>query len=227
MTRYALYYAPLPDHPLWPIASSILGYDAATGADRPFPPMPDALAADWPAYTEDPRRYGFHATLKAPMPLAATATEADVIAAAAAFAAGQTPITVELALTALGRFLALTPATPSPAINALAAATVEYFEPLRGPLDAADRARRVAAGISARELELLDQWGYPHIFELFQYHMTLTGRLPVDKVEDVRIWLAETLAPYPLTISVDHIAIFVQPDRASRFRILAQFPFGG
>ncbi len=64
--RYALYYAPAPDTPLWRFGSELIGYDAATG--KPTQAIiPEGQTADnWMALTREPRRYGFHATLKAP-----------------------------------------------------------------------------------------------------------------------------------------------------------------
>ena len=61
--RYAIYFAPAADHPLWRLGSAVIGYDARSGADLA---RPDALP--WSAdqgrkWTDEPRRYGFHATL--------------------------------------------------------------------------------------------------------------------------------------------------------------------
>ena len=68
--RYAVYYAPAADSALWRFGSATLGYDALTGEDLPFAVPPGCDLALWPAFTEEPRRYGFHATLKAPFELA-------------------------------------------------------------------------------------------------------------------------------------------------------------
>jgi hypothetical protein len=68
----------------------------------------------WSALTEEPRRYGFHATLKAPFHLAVDASEAQVIAALEAFAASHGAFTLpRLRIALLSRFVALVPAAPS------------------------------------------------------------------------------------------------------------------
>ena len=54
--RYAIYAAPPPDDPLWAFGSAVIGYDAATARDLPFPAEPPSNAADWPELTDDPRR---------------------------------------------------------------------------------------------------------------------------------------------------------------------------
>ena len=70
MTRYAIYFAPHSGSLLARFGASLLGYDPATGAEVDAPDHPafhDPLSLGW---TAAPRRYGFHATLKAPFHLA-------------------------------------------------------------------------------------------------------------------------------------------------------------
>ena len=62
MKRYAVYYAPRPG-PFADRAASWLGWDAARGATVPHPSWPD-ITLD--GLTAEPRRYGFHGTLRAP-----------------------------------------------------------------------------------------------------------------------------------------------------------------
>ncbi len=38
--RYAIYYAPTADTPIWTFGSAVLGYDAASGAALQFSPFP-------------------------------------------------------------------------------------------------------------------------------------------------------------------------------------------
>lgn len=68
--RYALYYTPAADSALWRFGSATLGYDAITGRDIAFAVPPGCEALDWQELIAEPRRYGFHATLKAPFELA-------------------------------------------------------------------------------------------------------------------------------------------------------------
>ena len=67
--RYAIYYAAAPDTDLDRFGARLLGYDALSGKDLPFPDGVLQMAPDWRELTRDPRKYGFHATLKAPFPL--------------------------------------------------------------------------------------------------------------------------------------------------------------
>ena len=74
--RYAIYYAPRPEEALWRFGSAIIGYDAETGFDLPSPAITPSRD-EWRRFSEEPRRYGFHATLKAPFHLAPGAVEGD------------------------------------------------------------------------------------------------------------------------------------------------------
>ena len=65
--RYAVYFVPAADSALYRFGSAVLQYDCYTGA-AVLPPIElRNQADDWRNATEEPRRYGFHATLKAPM----------------------------------------------------------------------------------------------------------------------------------------------------------------
>ena len=77
--RYAIYYAPDPASALWLFGSSVLGYDARTGRNVPLLAPAGISLADWEMATTDPRRYGFHATLKAPFRLALGMSEAALL----------------------------------------------------------------------------------------------------------------------------------------------------
>lgn len=225
MIRYAVYYAPEPDHPIWVKASQVIGYDAVTGAGVAWPAGAPFDAPDWAGLTAEPRRYGFHATLKAPMELAAAATEADLVAAAASFAATAASFRLELDLSPVKGFLALTPTGDTAAVDALAAACVRDFDCLRAPLSAADRARRLKSPLTPSQVERLDRWGYPYVFEDFRFHMTLTDRLAPERQAAIAATLRQHLAPLPLTLDIDAICLFRQPDRDGRFTLLARFPF--
>src|SRR6059058_812266 len=89
--RYAIYYTATPGSALDRFGASLLGYDAYGGEDLPFP---DGAPLDWRDLTHDPRKYGFHATLKAPMALAVGKAEAKLAAACELFADLVRPVPV-------------------------------------------------------------------------------------------------------------------------------------
>lgn len=224
--RYAIYLAPSPETPLWRAASAVIGRDAVTGEALPFPPLSPCDAEDWAEVTAEPRRYGFHATLKAPFELAEGADEALLLAAARGFAQARHGFAIaDLSVKAMKSFVALTPDTPHTDLDGLAADCVVAFEPFRAPLSAAERARRVASLADPRHVASVDRWGYPWVFEDFRFHMTLTGSLPEGRRETIRAGLAAFLGDVARPLAVDAIVVFHQERRDAPFRVLQRFPF--
>ncbi|QCI63680.1 DUF1045 domain-containing protein [Phreatobacter stygius] len=226
--RYALYAAPAPDDPLWNFGSATIGYDAAAARDLPFPSGTPWDDPDWAELTEDPRRYGFHGTLKAPFELAQGASEADLLEAVMVFADRRPAVEVpRLAVATLGSFVALVPAERSDELLALAGDCVRVFDEFRAPMSQADRARRLKSPLTERQIGHLDNWGYPYVFEDFRYHMTLTGSLSADRCEPVRAALAERYQPIAEPFRLDALLVFRQAARDQRFTILGRFACGG
>jgi len=223
--RYAIYYAAASGSALDRFGAHHLGYDAWTGDEVPFPD--DVLRAlpDWRDLTSDPRKYGFHATLKAPMPLAPGKTEAELLAACAAFAATprRFPV-IRPAVQSISGFIAVVPAQRSRELEQFAADCVRAFDAFRAPLTPDDRARRKPHALTPRQVEYLDRWGYPYVMEEFRFHMTLTGSLASPRREQVLALLQQRFAALNLeTLAIDRIALFRQADAASRFRIVDQW----
>ena len=90
--RYAIYFTPGQDDPLTRVAASWLGRDPFSAAHPTAPDVTGLSPAEIAYHTASARRYGFHATLKAPFHLAENATEAELDDAVARFAAGAEPI---------------------------------------------------------------------------------------------------------------------------------------
>jgi putative phosphonate metabolism protein len=221
--RYALYYAPAPGSALDRFGAEMLGYDAHGGRDLPFPV---GVPQDWREITQDPRKYGFHATLKAPIALAQGKTEADLAGACEIFADAprQIPV-IEPVIDSISGFIAMIPAKPSPELQQLAADVTRDFDSFRTPLTPQDRARRNPERLTPRQVEYLDRWGYPYVMEEFRFHMTLTGRLEAERREVVVPMLRERFTSVRLaTLAIDRLALFRQDDAASRFRIIAHWP---
>lgn len=232
--RYAVYFIPGPDTALWQTGCRWLGRNPdITGGNAPVPP-PEAAGAgisrdDWVAATAEPRRYGFHATLKPPFHLAAGCDLADLDTALARFAAGRVGFDgPSLTVTRLDGFLALCPRTPMASLDALAADCLRAFEPFRRPLDTETLARRRARGLTPRQEVLLETWGYPFVLEEFRFHMTLTGRLAEAAAARYRPVL-ETLFADALAVplAVDGIALFREPAPGAPFETVRRYLFAG
>ena len=231
MMRFAVYFAPPAASALWRFGSAVIGYDAGTGEDLPFLESAGLTVEAWSALTEEPRRYGFHGTLKAPFELAADTDAASLTAAVAELATSLRPVELAgLEVAEIGRFIALVPSVASGDLQALAAVVVQSLDRYRGPMSDADRARRLKSPLTARQLAHLDRYGYPYVLDEFRFHMTLTGPI-ADAVERSRIRGAlasayrNAVAAGP--IAIDGLSLFHQGRRDGRFRIVARCPMSG
>jgi len=223
--RYAIYFAAGADSALTRFGAELLGYEAYTGDEVPFADEALRIAPDWRDITADPRKYGFHGTLKAPMALASGRTEAELVTACATFAGKVRPIPmIPPIVDAISGFLAIIPAEPVDALQQLAADCVRDFDCFRPPLTAEDRARRKPEKLSERQREYLDRWGYPYVLEEFRFHMTLTGRLDAERRAPILEMLRRRFAALRLdTLEIDRITLFKQDDAKVRFRIIGEW----
>lgn len=223
--RYAIYFAAGSDSAITRFGAELLGYDAYTGDELPFPADALRVAPDWRDVTGDPRKYGFHATLKAPIALASGKSEAELMAACAAFAAKARPIpAIRPVVDSISGFIAVIPAEPVDALQEFAADCVREFDSFRPPLTAEDRARRKPDRLSERQRDYLDRWGYPYVMEEFRFHMTLTGRLDAERRGPILEMLRDRFAALKVdTLEIDRIALFRQDDAKVRFRIIGEW----
>lgn len=227
--RFAIYYAPAVTDLLWDRASVWLGRDPATGLtyDGAVAGLERSRLLN---LTQSAGRYGFHATLKPPMALAPGLTEADLRAAMQEAAAELQPISLgKLTIADLDGFLALVPeASANPDLQDLAANVVEMFEPFRAPLKPRERHARAAHGLTPRQEELLDAYGYPFVFDEFRFHMTLTDRLAAkdhdEVLEAARTWFGPILDQ---EVVLDRLALFHETENKLPFTRVAEFALGG
>ncbi|MEL6967436.1 MAG: DUF1045 domain-containing protein [Pseudomonadota bacterium] len=221
-TRYAVYACPRREHPLTALAEAWLGYSAWSGTDIDPCGVEGVERDQRDAFTRSARKYGFHATLKAPFRLAEGKTEADLIKAVERFAVSQGPASIEaLVAKQMAGFSALVPRDQSSALETLAGAAVEAFEPYRAPLSDADMERRLASPLSQKQIKLLVQWGYPYVFEEFRFHFTLGGGVSEEAhaalhAAALRHFSSQIGAPF----DVDHIALYKQDHGDGTFRII-------
>jgi len=226
--RYAIYFTPDRHAPLIRAAVRWLGRDAFGGPAVPPVAAGDMSAAEIEAATVSARRYGFHATLKAPFRLAEGHREGDLTEALSRFCAAREPAPIDrLALAQIDGFFALVPHGDSDAIDALAADIVKTFEPFRAPLSDADIARRRPETLSVEERRNLENFGYPYVFEQFQFHMTLTDRAQGETARRLRAAIIETFGPLAdAPAIVDGLALFVEPAPGAPFEVRSYHRLG-
>jgi putative phosphonate metabolism protein len=226
--RYAVYFSPRKSTP-WALAGARwLGRDVDDDQD-PVPRAPTGWsAAAFAAITAEPRRYGWHGTLKAPFRLAAGETGRRLFDTAHDLAAGMRAFELPpMALQRLGDFLALRPQAPCPPLRALANACVTALQPFAAPLNETEVARHRRNGLSPRQEASLQSWGYPFVLDDFRFHMTLTGRLaglPANRVTELFEHAREHFSGLPQPLCVSAVSIFVEPQAGAPLRRVATFP---
>lgn len=227
--RYGIYYCPGEDSELYRTASNWLGRDAAAGIELD-PTLPAGIDLDeWRCNTESPRRYGFHATLKAPFRLAEDFGEADLFSAVEDYANRRVRFeesapTVSL----LGRFLALTLESPSRRLHEIADDCVRDFDRFRAAATEEELANRLRGRYSDRERGHIHRWGYPYVFDTWKFHMTLTNSLPEEVIGRYRKALGSYfngICAQPLVF--DSICIFSEEEPGAPFILKRRFSFGG
>ncbi|SAK94861.1 hypothetical protein AWB79_07163 [Caballeronia hypogeia] len=216
--RVALYYAPPAASAWWREGCEWLGRDPENGLETATP------ARD---LTHAPRRYGWHATLVAPFQMAPGVELADVLACARAWAGAISRFEMQVKAAELGRFVALRPARASDddALRLLAASALRSLVALRARPSRESIERRIVDGMSARQIALLRDWGYPYVFDEYRFHMTLSDSLDDGnaRASIVSDWTQriEELGPLPM----HGAALFIEPEPGAPFMLWRRLPF--
>jgi putative phosphonate metabolism protein len=225
ITRYAVYYAP-GEGALADFAARWLGWDPAGGRAVAHPVV-RGLPQRLDDITATPRKYGFHGTIKAPFHLLEGTRADDVKAALAGLCDQLAPVTLPgLRLQCLGGFVALTPHGGIAELGDLAATVVARLDGFRAPPSAAEIARRKPDRLSPNQRDNLARWGYPHVMDDFQFHLTLTGDLPVAQAQAVLRILGPMIMPLvPVPFVIDSLCLFGEAEDG--FHLLHRYPLTG
>ena len=220
-TRYALYFAPPADHPLWSAGCDWLGRDPEFGAPGAGGERRGAA-----------RRYGFHATLKSPFALLESASPTHLLDALSRFVDQRASFPMPtLAVAPLGDFVALRPVdreadAAGSLLRRLADECVREFDEFWRPLSPAETASRSKPGLDDAQRANVARWGYPHVFDHWRFHMTLSDSLAPNVLRGVvdtatRHFDAALRAP----LRCDGVALFVEDGPGADFRLLRRFAF--
>jgi hypothetical protein len=227
--RYALYLAPPPESDLWRFGCDVIGRDALAGASREGFAPEGYTPSTWRSVTSAPRRYGFHATLKAPFRLRLDLDVATVIDTLAEFSRKFAPFDAgELTVRAVAMghgpaFVALKPHGGLRELRSLESSVVRSLDSLRA---FRDREPREPARLTPRQVYYLDAWGYPYVLDEFRPHFTLTNAIEdADRVARLlqREFRLRVASP---ALRVDALTLFEESEPGGEFRIVRRFPLG-
>ena len=228
--RYAVYFVPNIEQHWWAHASQWLGRCAVSQQFSAQPLITEVAPKRFAEFTEHPRRYGFHATMRAPFVLASKYLPSDLIRQVSALCQHLKPFVLpRLRVTLLEQFLALVPERDVPQITSLEQQCVVQLNDYAVPLGPEELIRRRSAGLSSHEDALLLRWGYPYVLDRFRFHCSLTGSLAKASPQELS---ALTQAAHqhfdhlPLCV-FDSLAIFAEPTQGADFVLLEQCPLMG
>ncbi|WP_166417078.1 DUF1045 domain-containing protein [Cochlodiniinecator piscidefendens] len=225
--RFAVYYAPEPGA-FADFAAAWLGWNATLGRSVDMPVLPK-LPIAWEQIISTPSKYGFHGTIKPPFYLAEGCTlgqlETDLALLADRLSSVELP---RLALQRPGGFLALVPKGDTAALSQLAADVVQSLDHYRRPASPEELLRRRAAGLTQTQDENLVRWGYPYVFQDFQFHLTLSNRLSNDIAEAICKILEPALLPLlPRPFAMRDLCLFGEDKMTGRFHLLHRYLLTG
>jgi hypothetical protein len=225
--RFAAYFAPAQESALWQAGNHWLGLDPNSGQAL-LPTASGRLPGPLNGVMDAPRRYGWHATLKAPFSLAPGLTGADLHEAMQALCSLHcTFVMPSLKVLQVDNFLALVPVQVSPEIQGVADACVMTLHPLAQALPPSEVQRRRGRGLSDEQERMLQQWGYPYVLKQFQFHMSLTGSLTGVSTQDVQLLMAQAQAIFEglEPTRFDGVALVGEPLAGAAFKLLHRYPF--
>ena len=226
--RYAIFFAPADHSPLGVYGATVLRRKAHNDKEWINPEIPVNFENTpvWRACIERPAHYGFHATIVAPFELSEDHSLEDLLDDLRDFCATQHALSLtNIAPRLTHRYDALVFEQQPDEVKAFAATCTARFEKYRAPLTDADIKRRQKKALTKSQISNLQRHGYPYVFDDFNFHMTLSGTMPDDDNGFLR-WLGVLFwEMVPETPKLDRLCVFKQPDRASAFTRIAEFPF--
>ncbi|MDR1487618.1 MAG: DUF1045 domain-containing protein [Deltaproteobacteria bacterium] len=200
--RYSIYHVPKLESKLYKLGASVLGRCIVTGDELAPPPM--ELPPNFPEMPFPPWAgiYGFHATMVAPF--RTQDSEEELVQTLKDVSQRHCAIVLEsLALKIMdGGFPALTALhQPPEALSALESDLVKTFNRHRLPPTAKEWTHR--GPMNFKEQSNFLNWGYPHIFEDFKFHLTVWDSF--EKVTFDNVFLTEELEKHPWFLGLSKI----------------------
>ena len=227
--RYAIYFAPSPDTPWWHAGSQWLGRCAISNSFLGQTAPALFSQESFCQLTAPPRRYGWHATMKAPFKLNADTALVQLKDALKKISHQLIPFELpKLQVSRLDDFIALTPVGDTSSISLVERECVIGLHPFAAPLPPDELLRRRSAGLSLAKDSMLLRWGYPFVLDHFRFHMSLTGPLRDCTEAQIHalIQSASERFDHLPPCNFDSLALFAEPVKGDDFVLLERFDLG-
>jgi hypothetical protein len=214
--RYAIYFCPASD-----TALGRLGHDWLAASPH-APELPGISTERRNALLVKARRYGWHATIRAPFTPAVDVAYDDVRRAVVSVAHACASFELPLHIHRLAGFLALRPCVDGAAPKQLATTCLKALLPLCAPLSKEMLDRR-SVGLDADEVRLLQGYGYPYVLDRYRFHLTLSAPAIESEENVMREWLEPRVAELPPT-RVDALSICREATPGGAFELVERIP---
>ena len=221
--RYAIYYIPSNDL-LYKLGSSWLGWDTILG--QPASQLEINSDINIEKITETPRKYGLHATIKAPFGLADGVSTSELERQLRTLCLSLKPIEFSLEVSELNGFFALTPTVKNTEIRELHTKVVCELDEFRAPPTKDELIKRRRNQLTSEQDQNLIKWGYPYIFRDFYFHITLTGKIPKNLKNTVTDEIKKFFEPVLQRIFLMSELALVGEGHDGNFHVICQTPFG-
>ena len=223
--RFAIYFAPEIDSNLHSIGSQWLGRDSSSGKSIKQPNIKGISSSYLYSVTKTPRRYGFHATLKAPFRLNKEFTFKDLCSQIQQLSTLSKTFSINLKVRKLRNFIALVMDPNEQKMQNLASKLVRNLDQFRAPLHQEEIDKRRMSTLTASEDENLLNWGYPYVYNDFCFHITLTEKIQCRSDRESMVSAASSHFSESLknTIKVSSVSLFVQESSEADFLQIQQF----
>lgn len=226
--RYAICFTPSPSEPLSLAAAAWLGRDAYSGQYTEPPCGVELGVQELSYYTAHPRRFGFHAPLKAPFALRNDVAETKLLRELMCFASNiQTFSLPKLEVGSLGNHYGFYLSQPCSVMHHLAGNVVQTFSQFADHCDLDGAQAQTTDRLSASQLTNLYRWGDPFVMEEYRFQMALTGAVDLSAqpaVDRSMRKLFDPLLAEPLRFA--NLALFVEEERGAPFRVHSLHPLG-
>ena len=226
--RYAICFTPPARDPLADAAARWLGRNVFSGEAEEHPGLKGLGVHEIAFHTALPRRFGFHATFKAPFRLSEGSNEASLLRDLMHFAGQMEPVALRgLSVGRIGDVFGLILQRPCPEVDHLAASVVRAFDGFRAPLSEVEIERRNPDRLSAPQFSNLSRWGHPYVMDEYRFHMTLTGPLLARDFPRIEQGLKAHFDPVLAEpVVVTNLALFVETERGAPFTVHSLHPLG-
>ena len=128
-------------------------------------------------YCEQPAKYGFHATLKAPFRLKRNVKTKNFYDVISHIAAQHSRFKIKgLKIVYSKKFTFITSRKPNKLLINLENDLVKHLDTFRAELNKTEIKKRIPDSLTFKQNKYLKEWGYPFVFDQFKFHMTLMNQ---------------------------------------------------